>query len=338
MNSISERLNFRTLEWRGDHLRLIDQRALPGKEEYLECRTAAEVVSAIKTMAIRGAPAIGIAAAYGMALAAIAGQDYGEAALLLKNSRPTAANLAWAVDRMTLICESHDSAKIVGEAKAIEADDAMMCRQIGANGAGFLADGINVLTHCNAGALATGGIGTALGIIYTAHFSGKRIHVWVDETRPFLQGARLTAWELGRAGVPHTLICDSVAASLMAAGKVDCVIVGADRIARNGDFANKIGTYGLAVLAAHHNIPFYVAAPSSTFDKQCCTGEDIVVEERDPAEVTSISGTRICPADSNAYNPAFDIAPGSLVTSFITEKEIIGAGDWEAGNPHGLLP
>lgn len=338
LESIEEKLNFKTLEWRGDHLRLLDQRALPEREEYRDCRTVGEVAAAIKNMTIRGAPAIGIAAAYGMALAALNQHDYREAAALLKSCRPTAANLAWAVDRMSSACALQDIAQVIAEAGAIEAEDAMMCRQIGVNGNGFVADGANVLTHCNAGALATGGIGTALGIIYTAHFSGKRLHVWVDETRPFLQGARLTAWELGRAGVPYTLICDNVAASLMAAGKVDCVIVGADRIAANGDFANKIGTYGLAVLAGFHNIPFYVAAPSSTFDSKCATGEDIVIEERDPAEVTFIFRKAICPHGCAALNPAFDVTPGSLVTAYITEKEVIGAGGFESGNPHELLP
>ncbi len=296
------------------------------------------MAAAIKNMAIRGAPAIGIAAAYGMALAMLKQHDYREAADLLKSCRPTAVNLTWAVDKMSSICASQDIEKVIAEAEAIAAEDALMCRQIGVNGNGFVADGSNVLTHCNAGALATGGIGTALGIIYTAHFSGKRLHVWVDETRPFLQGARLTAWELGRAGVPHTLICDNAAASLMAAGKVDCVIVGADRIAANGDFANKIGTYGLAVLAGHHNIPFYVAAPSSTFDPNCPTGEKIAIEERDPAEVTYMMGRAICPDGCAALNPAFDVTPGSLVTAYITEKEVIGAGDFEAGQPRELLP
>lgn len=336
--AIEDRLNFKALEWRGNHLRLPDQRALPWRLEYLDCRTADDVAEAIKSMVIRGAPAIGIAAAYGMALALLNGNDCQKVAMTLKNCRPTAVNLAWAVNRMLDICRLNTIEKAINEAKRIEEEDAIMCRQIGVNGADFVPDGGNVLTHCNAGALATGGIGTALGIIYTAFFSGKKLHVWVDETRPFLQGARLTAWELGMAGVPHTLICDSVAGSLMAQGKIDCVIVGADRIARNGDFANKIGTYGLAVLAQYHNIPFYVAAPSSTFDQNCQSGEEMTIEERNSDEVTTFLGISTCPSQTIAYNPVFDITPGALVSSFITERGIIGAGESESGRPYEILP
>jgi methylthioribose-1-phosphate isomerase len=320
-NTIESHLNFKTLEWRENALRLIDQRELPQTLSYFDCCETDDFVFAIKNLIVRGAPAIGITAAYAIALAAKRGEEIQKAADLIKASRPTAVNLAWAVDRMTkAACESNnDFEKLQQEAIAIHSEDAAMCRKIGEHGNALIKDGVNILTHCNAGALATGGIGTALGVIYTAHFSGKKIHVWVDETRPVLQGARLTAWELGRAGVPHTLICDNMAASLFAQGRVDCVITGADRIAANGDIANKIGTYNLAVLCKYHHIPFYVAAPSSTFDVNCATGQQIKIEQRSAVEMKHIGGLPTAPESTPVYNPAFDITPHELLTAIIDE-------------------
>ena len=322
---IEDKLNFKTLEWRSDYLRLIDQRCLPRELKYYDCREPGDFVEAIKNLVVRGAPAIGCTAAYGLALTAKRGEDIGRVAEILKNARPTAVNLAWAVNRMikAAVSGSGSPAVIEAEAIAIHREDALMCRKIGQLGAELIKDGARILTHCNAGALATGGIGTALGVIYTAYFSGKNISVWVDETRPVLQGARLTAWELGRAGVPHTLISDNMAASLMAERQVDCVITGADRIARNHDVANKIGTYGLAVLAAYHELPFYVAAPSSSLDLACPDGRSIVIENRSPDEVRQINDQLICPAGTAALNPAFDITPNDLISAIITESEII---------------
>lgn len=327
-SEIEGQLNFKTLEWRSDHLRLIDQRRLPSKLEYFDCRELADFIEAIKRLVVRGAPAIGCTAAYGLALAAKRGEDLIAAAAALRNARPTAVNLAWAIDRMMEVAASAggDPAAIEKEAIAIHREDAFMCQKIGQLGAGLIKDGARILTHCNAGALATGGIGTALAIIYTAFFAGKNISVWVDETRPVLQGARLTAWELARAGVPHTLISDNMAASLMANHEIDCVITGADRIARNYDVANKIGTYGLAVLAGFHKLPFYVAAPSSTLDPACPAGRSIVIEQRSPEEVKTINGLPICPTGTEAFNQAFDITPHSLITAIITESEIIKPG------------
>jgi methylthioribose-1-phosphate isomerase len=321
---IESNLNFKTLEWRENALRLIDQRELPHALSYFDCCETDDFVFAIKELIVRGAPAIGIAAAYAIALAAKRGEDIQKAADLLKASRPTAVNLAWAVDRMIKVASesNNDFEKLEREATAIHSEDAAMCRKIGEHGAGLIKDNMNILTHCNAGALATGGIGTALGIIYTAHFSGKKIHVWVDETRPVLQGARLTAWELGRAGVSHTLICDNMAASLMAQHKIDCVITGTDRIAANGDIANKIGTYNLAVLCAYHKIPFYVAAPSSTFDPGCPDGSHILIEQRPDSEVRSLGEIPIALESSPIYNPAFDITPHELITAIISEYGI----------------
>jgi len=323
--TIEEKLNFKTLEWRKDHLRLIDQRQLPEKLTYFDCRKTDDFIYAIKELVVRGAPAIGCTAAYGMALTVKNGEDFRQSAKAIKNSRPTAANLTWAVDRMMKMIEDSggDIYAIEKEAVAIHEEDADMCRQIGKNGAKLIEDECRILTHCNAGALATGGIGTALGIVYTAKFSGKNISVWVDETRPILQGARLTTWELDRAGVPLTLICDNMAASLIAAGCVDCVIVGADRIAANYDVANKIGTYNLAVLCRYHKLPFYVAAPSSTLDNQCPDGKSIIIENRPQKEIKTIRGIKIAPKNVNVFNPAFDITPHDFITAIITENDII---------------
>lgn len=334
-------MRFKTIEWRDHCLHLLDQRALPSHVTTVVCRTANEVAESIRNLTVRGAPAIGVAAGYGMVLALgdpASVDGLGGAAEILKSARPTAVNLAWAVDRMLRVSgeltplESRVLRAILErEAIAIHEEDAAMCRKIGEHGATLLADGMTVLTHCNAGALATAGIGTALGIIYTAKEQGKRLHVFADETRPVLQGARLTMWELMQEGIDATLITDNTAASLFYAGKIDAVIVGADRIARNGDVANKIGTYNLAVLAAHHGVPFYVAAPQSTFDADIATGVEIPIEERSPSEVMEMGGQAIAPLGSRVFSPAFDVTPHLLVTAFISDQGIKAGGRHSAG-------
>jgi methylthioribose-1-phosphate isomerase len=296
----------RILRLEKDRVVFLDQRRLPTEEIEVECRSAAEVAQAIRAMVVRGAPAIGIAAAYGLALAATLGEDLAEAERVLRASRPTAVNLGWALD------ELRDDPSLE-RARAIHRDEVERCRQMSGHMAGLLDAGTRALTHCNAGGLATGGYGSAVGALLTAWERGLLAHVWVDETRPLLQGARLTAWELETAGIPHAVIADSAAASRMGAGEVDAVITGADRIAANGDTANKIGTYGLAVLAHHHGIPFYVVAPSSTVDLATATGAGIPIEERDPSEVT---------ARFPARNPAFDVTPAELITAIVTEHGI----------------
>jgi methylthioribose-1-phosphate isomerase len=287
----------------GPRVVLLDQRRLPDEEVELECRSVAEVVEAIRELAIRGAPAIGVAAAYALALAGARGDDLDEAAALLAASRPTAVNLAWALERMR-------DDPTPARARALHDEEVERCHTMAAHAAELFGSGTRALTHCNAGGLATGGYGSAVGALRTAWERGSIEHVWVDETRPLLQGSRLTAWELRAAGIPHAVIADSAAASLMAAGEVDCVVTGADRIAANGDTANKIGTYSLAVLAAHHGIPFYVVAPTSTVDLATQTGVEIPIEERAAAEIT----TRF-----EARNPAFDVTPGGLITAIVTE-------------------
>jgi methylthioribose-1-phosphate isomerase len=290
----------------GDRVVLLDQRRLPGEEGELECRSAAEVAEAIRTLAIRGAPAIGIAAAYGYALAAVQGKDLVAAEHVLRESRPTAVNLGWALDEM----RSEPTAE---HARRIHRDEVERCQRMAAHAVELLEPGTRALTHCNTGALATGGYGTALGALRAAWERGLLAHVLVGETRPLLQGSRLTAWELEAEGIPFTVIADSAAGRMMAAGEVDCVLTGADRIAANGDTANKIGTYGLAVLAAHHGIPFYVVAPSSTVDPATATGDAIPIEERAGAEVT---------ARFDARNPAFDVTPAGLITAIVTERGV----------------
>jgi methylthioribose-1-phosphate isomerase len=287
---------------------LLDQRRLPDDVVYIECRSAAEVAEAIRTLAVRGAPAIGIAAAYGYALAAARGEDLEAAAAVLLASRPTAVNLPWAIGELRRV--DHEPAALAERARALHGEEVERCRRMAVHAAGLLAPGTRALTHCNTGALATGGIGTALGAIREGFVRGLVEHVFVDETRPLLQGARLTAWELERAAIPHTVVADAAAGSLMARGEVGAVLTGADRIAANGDTANKIGTYPLAVLADRHGIPFYVVAPSSTVDLETATGADIPIEERDSAEVTARFAAR---------NPAFDVTPASLVTAIVTE-------------------
>jgi methylthioribose-1-phosphate isomerase len=290
-----------------DRVVFLDQRRLPEEEVELECRSAADVAEAIRTLAVRGAPAIGIAGAYGYALAAVLGEDLDEAELVLVSARPTAANLAWAIAEVRSALDPSE------RAREIHREEVERCHRMAEHAAGLIAPGSRALTHCNAGALATGGYGTALGALRSAWTRGLLRHVWVDETRPLLQGSRLTAWELERAGIPHSVIADSAAASLMAAGEVDCVFTGADRIAANGDTANKIGTYALAVLGAHHGIPLYVVAPTSTLDPETPTGAEIPIEERSGAEITPRFAAR---------NPAFDVTPAALIAAIVTEVGI----------------
>jgi len=335
--------NFETLSWIGGvdgHLRLIDQTLLPLELVEIDCRDVETVWEAIKLLRVRGAPAIGIAAAYGVCLGVqqtVSGDESAFFARLedtcdyLATSRPTAVNLFWALERMRQTAESLRGKKppaelaviLLAEARAIHEEDRQMCREIGRLGAELLADGQGVLTHCNAGGLATSDYGTALAVFYAAAESGKRLHVYADETRPLLQGARLTAWELKQRGLRVTLICDSMAAEVMREERVSAVVVGADRIAANGDTANKIGTYGVALSAAAHGIPFYVAAPSSTFDLSIDSGDRIPIEERDPREITHGFGRQTAPDGIDVYNPAFDVTPASLITAIICERGII---------------
>ena len=305
-----------TIEWRDGCVRMIDQRLLPGRLEFVEARTVDELCQAIRTLAVRGAPALGVAGAMGLALAAVTGEPAEEAAARIVATRPTAVNLAWGVAR------GLEAADPVAEAVRLAADDVARNRRLGAHGVDLVPQGGRVLTHCNAGALACAGYGTALGVIRAAAEAGRRPSVWVDETRPVLQGARLTAWELDRLGIPATLVADVMAGSLMAGGEVDRVVVGADRIAANGDVANKVGTYGLAVLAHHHGIPFYVAAPMSTVDRDTPTGADIPIERRSGDEVAAIEGHPIAPAGMAVENRAFDVTPADLVTAIVTEDGV----------------
>ncbi|MBN2093093.1 S-methyl-5-thioribose-1-phosphate isomerase [candidate division KSB1 bacterium] len=326
--------------WNENYVTMIDQTQLPENLVYLKIDDYERLGLAIRRLEIRGAPAIGIAAAYGVLLG-IKSFDNTSSKIVffdqlerviqyLKSTRPTAVNLAWSLDRIRGVAQKCQDAsiesikqKLLNEALAIHESDRLTCALIGKYGAELLKDGMRVLTHCNAGALATGGIGTALGIIYTAVAAGKKIAVYADETRPLLQGSRITAWELQEAGIDVTLICDNMAAYLMQQGKVDIIIVGADRIARNGDTANKIGTYSLAVLAEKHQIPFYIAAPLSTFDFSIADGTEIPVEERAAAEITNGFGKLTAPVDIKVYNPAFDVTPFDLIKGFITEKGVI---------------
>jgi len=322
----------RTLWWDDGAgvLRMIDQTRLPGEVAVLSCATSAEVGEAIRRLQVRGAPAIGVAAAYGLALgareAAAADDPHArlrEIAAQLRATRPTAVNLGWALDRLLAVAIETPvdelPARLLTEAQAVADEDAAACRSMGRLGAELIADGDTLLTHCNAGALATAGMGTALAPIFTAHQAGKRLHVYVDETRPVLQGARLTAWELGRAGVPYTLIADNMAAHFLRRGGIRGVFVGADRIAANGDVANKIGTYGLAILAREHGVPLYVVAPRSTVDLALPDGDAIPIEERNGDEVTTLAGRRIAPEDARVANPAFDVTPARYVAAIVTE-------------------
>lgn len=331
-------MKVKAIERTGNRIRLINQTKLPLELEYRELDDYREIIEAIKRLEIRGAPAIGIAAAYALAIGAQQSGRYDrvylrEAADEIKSARPTAVNLFWAVDRMlnkyTQVNPDNlnDALRLLWEeAEAIHEEDRRMCENIGKHGAALIKDGDTVLTHCNAGALATGGIGTALGVIYTCRDQGKKIRVFADETRPLLQGARLTAWELRQEGIDVTLICDNTAGMLMRQGKVDHAIVGADRIARNGDVANKIGTYSVAVLARENGVPFYVAAPSSTFDSHIETGDDIIIEERSPHEVTEGFGRKTAPDGVKVYSPAFDVTPRELVSYYVTDSGLTPGG------------
>lgn len=328
----------KTIEWLGDAVRIIDQTKLPAELVFKETRDYRELARSIRRLEVRGAPAIGVAAAMGIALAALEsgskspsglGEDIRRAGAFLASTRPTAVNLAWAVERMLAVLDKSDvdgtpglTRRLVEEALAIFDEDRELSRKIGENGARLIKDGYGVLTHCNAGGLATAQYGTALAIVYAAVESGKNVRVFAGETRPLLQGARLTAWELMARGVDVTLICDSAAASVMAAGRVDCVVVGADRIARNGDVANKVGTFPLALAARHHELPFYVAAPYSTLDRSLESGADIPIEERDGREVTEVMGRRTAPDGVRVMNPAFDVTPQRLVTAIVTNRGI----------------
>lgn len=326
--------SFKTIEWKDDKVIMIDQTKLPTEEVYLECRTYEDVADGIKRMVIRGAPAIGVAAAMGIALGAIKVKtddrdifigEVNKITDVILATRPTAVNLFWAGKRMLKVLNEQDGdveeikRRLVLEANNILVEDIETCRNIGRVGAELIKDNSTILTHCNAGALATGGYGTALGVIRGALEAGKNIKVIATETRPFLQGARLTAWELDKDGISVSLITDNMVGHIMSKGMVDAVVVGADRIASNGDVANKIGTYSISVLAKSHGIPFYVAAPISTIDYDCPDGGAIPIEERNIEEVTHILGNRIAP-DVNVYNPAFDITPSENVNSIITEK------------------
>jgi methylthioribose-1-phosphate isomerase len=303
----------RTIEWCGDRIRLIDQRRLPHELVLVDATTVDELCDYIKVLAVRGAPALGAAGAMGVALAHVTGVPVDTAAAQIVATRPTAVNLAWGVQRAL------DADDPAAEAERIADDDVVINRALGAAGAEVVAANANVLTHCNAGALACVGYGTALGVIRAAHEQGKRPHVWVDETRPLLQGARLTAWELDRLGIDCTLVIDSMATSLMSAGQVDVVVVGADRVAANGDTANKVGTHGVAVLAHHFGVPFYVAMPLSTVDPDTADGAAIVVEQRDADEVASVGGHAVAAPGVAVDNRAFDVTPAGLVAGWITE-------------------
>lgn len=329
---------FRTIEWKGDHIRLLDQTRLPAEELYLEIRTVDQICDAIRRLSVRGAPAIGVAAAMGVALGMLDADAHDREAFQRKfqavcaqiaATRPTAVNLFWAVERMKgVVARLADrdlrevQRRLVEEAVLMEQEDRLLCKRIGVSGAGLLNDGDTVLTHCNAGGCATAGYGTALGVIRAAFEQGRKISVVSDETRPLNQGARITAWELMKLGIPVTLIPDNTAGALMQRGEIQKVVVGADRIAANGDAANKIGTYSVAVLAKYHEVPFYVAAPLSTIDMSIPAGTGIPIEERDPTEVTHIGGVRIAPEGVRVRNIAFDVTPHQLIAGIITEHGI----------------
>ncbi|MCC7042665.1 MAG: S-methyl-5-thioribose-1-phosphate isomerase [Acidobacteria bacterium] len=332
-----------TIEWQSDAVVMVDQRKLPGQEIYLRCKTAPEVARAIKTMVIRGAPAIGVAAAMGIALgmqrSKVQGTrqyavEFNRICDLMAGTRPTAVNLFWAIDRMKRVFAEGVQAgesvaeltpRLVREAQLIHDEDVASCQAMGQAGAAVVPDGARILTHCNAGALATAGYGTALGVIRAAAERGKVTQVYADETRPFLQGARLTAWELVRDAIPTTVITESMAGPLMRQGGIDFVVVGADRIAANGDVANKVGTYTVAVLAMTHGVPFYVAAPLSTIDLATPDGSHIPIEQRPSKEVSHLGSTRLTPEGASIWNPAFDVTPAELVTGIITERGIARA-------------
>lgn len=329
---------FRTIQWVNDHIRLLDQTLLPKEEKYIDIYDLCELCDAIKRLAVRGAPAIGVAAAMGIALGMLKAPDgnpevvtryFETISSQIAATRPTAVNLFWALDRMERVFVGNSESNVselrqilIQEAVSMEAEDRRLCEQMGMWGRDLFKDGDVILTHCNAGGLATAGYGTAIGVIRAAFEAGKNIRVYADETRPLNQGSRITAWELNKLGIPVTLITDNTAGALMQAGEITKAIVGADRIAANGDTANKIGTYSVAVLAKRHNLPFYVAAPLSTIDMKLATGKMIPIEERDPSEVTHICGSRIAPEGVSARNIAFDVTPNELISAIVTEKGV----------------
>ena len=328
-----------SIEWRDSHVRILDQTYLPKREVYSDIRDVGRIWEAIKKLRIRGAPAIGIAAAYGFYLGIkdLPGNTFESFWIevervsdYLESARPTAVNLRWALDRIKSTIQAHRDKPIeeikeivLKTAQTIHDEDKRVCKKIGENGVGLVRKKAKILTHCNTGSLATGQYGTALSVIFHAHEQGKEVHVWVDETRPLLQGARLTAWELMNAEIPMKLITDSTAGSLLQRGEVDMVIVGSDRVAANGDMANKIGTYPLAVVAKENNVPFYVAVPLSTIDRELDSGENIPIEEREGDEIVSFNGSQVAPKRAETYNPAFDVTPHKYITGFITEKGIV---------------
>jgi methylthioribose-1-phosphate isomerase len=328
---------FSPMRWEGPGLRLLDQTRLPVEEVWMDCETPEQVADAIRTLAVRGAPAIGVAAAYGLALGLRAERDAGrlaarfdEVSRLLASTRPTAVNLRWALEHGRRVFAQNAprgpeaaTAALLDWARGLHAEDVRINRRIGEHGAALFAPGTRVLTHCNTGSLATAGYGTALGVIQSAWRDGKVGQVWVDETRPLLQGSRLTAWELKKLGIPFRLVTDNSIGALLTQGLVDRIVVGADRIAANGDTANKIGTYTVAALAHRHEIPFYIAAPLSTIDRATLTGKDIPIEERRAEEVTQVFGTRVAPDDTPALNFAFDVTPAELITAIITEAGVL---------------
>ena len=332
-------LKANALRYENGKLLVLDQRKLPGEEYWHSCRDENDLVALIQGLAIRGAPLLGIAAAIWVGHCASRGDNNEELTntiALLRESRPTAVNLMNYLDRLQqLIDNDDDRLSLADEAEVIFAEDVALCAAMSEHGAALIDHGDSILTHCNTGSLATAGVGTAIGVITTAHKQGKNISVWVDETRPLLQGARLTAWEMEKAGIPYHLICDSMSAGLMAAGKVDRILIGADRIAINGDFANKVGTYTLAVVARHHDVPFYVVAPRTTIDKHCADGASIPIEQRNADEVRGVAGSfGSCiwsPAEAPVYNPAFDVTPAELVTGWILDSGVYDFDDVTAG-------
>jgi len=336
---MSDHLVIQSIEWKTDYVRIIDQTFLPARTIFCDIRDVGQMWEAIKKLRVRGAPAIGIAAAYGFYLGIRDLQEESYAGFkievdriadYLASSRPTAINLNWALERLKTTIHAHRDKPvyeikgiILKTAITIHEEDKRICERIGKNGQELIPQNAEILTHCNTGSLATGMYGTALSMIYHAHLAGKKVHVWVDETRPLLQGARLTAWELMKAEIPMTLICDSAAGHVLKSKKVDLIVVGTDRVAANGDIANKIGTYSLSVLAKEHGIPFYVAAPLSSIDMNVKTGDDIPIEERDAKEITDFGSSTVAPNKVNVFNPAFDVTPAKNITAFITEKGIV---------------
>jgi len=317
---------------------VLDQTRLPDSEVWLDGSHPSAMVELIRRLSVRGAPLIGVAAALSLAAHAERGASAPEleqAGAALRAARPTAVNLAWAMDQMRQVHRA--GGNVVERAEALFEQDALFCEHMAEHGAALIGQAEGILTHCNTGGLVTAGIGTALGVIRRAHAQGKNVHVWVDETRPLLQGARLTAWELGRLGIPHTLITDSMAAGVLAHGKVQRVLVGADRVAANGDFANKVGTYALAIVARHHGVPFHPVAPWSTVDLACATGKDIPIEEREASEVRGYGDTRWAPANVPVLNPAFDVTPVSLIESLVLDRGVFSRSDLSQGLSAGVL-